>query len=367
MGGRARKLAPWLLLAAAARVARGRTAGATPRGASTPGQPSSAQDRHAAPEAAAREAGRGRHADTPAEIPLRGWRDILIRSTKEFRDDQASLVAAGVTFYALLALFPGLGALVALYGLFADTGQAREHLQALSGILPPDALVLIGDQMVRIAAAREGGLSLAFFAGLALSIWSANGATKAVIVALNIAYEEKETRPFFRRTGLSLAFTLGGLAFAILAIAILALPAAVDAYVGAGAAWIVRGFGWLVLAVALMAGIALLYRYGPSRDNVKWRWISWGSLAVILGWAAVSAAFSIYVGNFAHYDRTYGSLGAVIGLMMWTYLSCQIVLFGAELNSEIEHQTLKDTTVGPDRPMGERGAVMADTVGTAQG
>jgi membrane protein len=310
--------------------------------------------------------GRGRTATSPLRIPLRGWKDILIRTRKEFTDDEVPLIAAGVAFFTLLALFPGLAAFVALYGLFADVAEAQHHLQVLAPILPAGATRFIGDQMVRLAAAQKGGLSLTFAAGLLTSIWSANGAVKAMMTGLNVAYEEEERRGIVHRTLTSLVFTLGLLVFGLAAITLLGAGPFVETYLGRHAALVVNLTSWPILLVALGLGLALLYRYGPSRDPARFEWISWGSAAALLLWLGVSALFSLYVGNFAHYGKTYGSLGAVIGFMMWCWLSSLVVLVGAELNSEVEHQTAVDTTVGPRRPMGARDARMADTVGAAQ-
>jgi membrane protein len=370
------KAAPFLVLAGIALMPRSaRAPGPQPRrrlpppraGAEAPTDRGPQRTRSTTDPSEALDASRGRLAEAPHEIPRKGWKDILIRTWKEFQDDQIPLVSAGVTFYALLAIFPALGAVVALYGLFADVAEAQRHLQLLSGFLPADALRFFGEQMVRISAAQTGGLSLAFAGGLLLSIWSANGAMKAIITAMNIAYDEKEKRRFAARTLTSLTFTVGFLLFAVAAIAVIAAPGAIERVMGATTAMMFRLITWPSIVVLLGIGLALVYRFGPSRDDVKWRWISWGSAAALLGWVVMSAAFSLYVSGFAHYDKTYGPLGAVIGFMMWVYFSSQVVLLGAELNSEIEHQTVKDTTVGPDRPLGERGAVMADTVGAQQG
>jgi membrane protein len=319
------------------------------------------------PSARGREVERGRLAAAPAEIPKRGWKDILLRTRKEFSKDQIPLISAGVTFYALLALFPGVAAFVSLYGLFADVGEAQRHLAALEFLLPPTAVAFIGEQMVRLASASEGGLSLAFAAGLLTAIWSANGAVKALILGLNIAYEETERRGLVRRTIVSLGFTVGFLLFLMTTLGMFAARPAVEALMGPDAGRTFALLSWPVVILALIAGLALLYRYGPSRDPVQWKWISWGSVGVIIVWLAASALFSIYVNNFAHYDKTYGPLGAAIGLMMWVYVSTIVVLAGAELNAEIEHQTTLDTTVGAPQPMGLRRAKMADTVGAAQG
>jgi membrane protein len=365
-----RKAAPLLLLAGVALMPRAARR-ATPPASERPPAPPAGDDRapatrSEAPAEAAAERGRGRQADSPHEIPPRGWKDILIRTWKEFREDQIPLVAAGVTFYALLALFPALAAFVGLYGLVADVADAREHLHILSYVLPGEAVKFLGGEMVRIAEANTGGLSLAFLGGLLLAVWSADGAMRAIIAALNIAYEETEERSLIRKTLVSLGFTVGVLLASVIAVLVLAAPAAMKPFVGEGPAAV---FAWIsrpLLVALLGVGLALLYRFGPSRDEMKWRWLSWGSAACLVLWIAASAAFSAYVANFGHYEKTYGSLGAAVGLMMWIYVSTQVVLFGAELNSEIEHQTMKDTTVGPPRPLGQRGAKMADTVGAAQ-
>ena len=309
---------------------------------------------------------RGRAAETPSQIPKAGWKDILIRTWKEFSDDQIAMISAGVTFYTLLAIFPGIGAFVGLYGLLADVSDAQRHLQMLSAILPGGVITLVGDQMIRAAAGKAGGLSMAALGGLALSIWSANGAMKAVITGLNVAYDEHERRGFFRKTATSLGFTLGFLAFILGAVAVLAVQAGLDSHRGPRTAMTFAAIAWPLVLLGLISGLALLYRYGPSRDRVQWRWISWGSVIVALAWVATSTLFSAYVANFGRFDKTYGPLGAVIGFMTWTWISSLVVLLGAELNSEIEHQTAKDTTTGPPQPLGRRGAVMADTIGEAQ-
>jgi membrane protein len=378
-----RKMAPLLVLAGVALMPRragpARTRPADGRPAAKPPEPEPEQNpaqalsdsetpaRHTTDPAEMHDPARGRQANSPQEIPARGWKDILLRTRKEFGEDQIPLVAAGITFYSLLAMFPALGSFVALYGLFADVAQAQQHLQTLSVVLPPDALRFLGEQMVRISGAREGGLSLAFLGGLALSLWSANGAMKAMITALNIAYDETEKRNFFKKILTSLSFTIGFLLFGICAIGVIAAPPAIERFVGPQAATMFRWITWPLLLASLGVGLALLYRFGPSRHRAKWTWISWGSGAALVLWVAASAAFSIYVANFAHYEKTYGSLGAAIGFMMWIYVSSQVILLGAELNSEIEHQTVKDTTAGPEKPLGARGAVMADTVGAKQG
>jgi membrane protein len=292
--------------------------------------------------------GAGRMARTPLQIPLQGWKEILVRTYKEFTEDQIPMIGAGVSFYTLLAIFPGLAAFVAVYGLFSDVAQAQHHLQMLSIILPGSALTFFGDQMIRMAEAQKGGLSLTFIVGLLTAIWSANGAVKALMTGLNIAYEVHETRNIVRKTLTSFAFTLGFMLFGTAVIAVLGAGPAAEAYLGHHAAFMLNLISWPILLVAMGIGIALLYRFGPSRGPVRFEWISPGSLAALILWIAVSALFSLYVGNFAHYDKTYGSLGAVVGFMMWNWLTNVIVLAGAELNAEVEAQTTGRPS-GPSR------------------
>lgn len=328
--------------------------------------PTPEQARHVDPAIAIAETDRGRDAAHPLHFPLAGWLDVLNRTFKEIGQDNLPLVAAGVTFYTLLALFPALGAFVALYGLFSDVGTARAQLDALSMILPPEVLKFVGDEMIRIAGSRPAGLSLTFAFSLLLSVWFANGATKAVFLGLNIAYEEREKRQFFTLTFTSLAFTIGAVLFGILMLtALLAAPAAA-AFLGREAEIVISIVRWPILAVAIAGGLSLLYRFGPSRRRAKWRWINVGGGVVTLLLIAASIGFSYYIGHFANYGRTYGSLGAVIAFMIWTWVSTFIVLVGAELNAEMEHQTAHDSTIGPERPLGQRGALMADTLGAAR-
>ena len=321
-----------------------------------------------APAAAERaEPGRGRDAASPADIPPRGWRDVLARTWAEFGRDRIMSVAAGVTFFALLALFPAIGAFVSLYGLFADVHQAEHQLRLLRGIVPPGVIEFVGGEMKRIAAAHSGGLGLAFGISLLISLWSANGAVKALFDGLNVAYEERESRGLVKLNLISLAFTLGGLVFVALALsAVVVAPVLMHVLHldRVGGAWLAE-LRWPVLLLITVGLISLIYAFGPSRTRPRWSWITWGGTFAAVLWVGASLLFSWYVANFAHYDKTYGSLGAVVGFMTWIWYSTIIVLFGAELNSELEHQTAVDTTVGAPKPMGARGAKMADTLGEA--
>ncbi|CAN5342279.1 hypothetical protein BH09PSE2_BH09PSE2_03690 [soil metagenome] len=318
--------------------------------------------------AEALEPDRGRAAGSPLAIPAKGWKDVLARTWKEFNDDQVAAVAGGVTFFGLLALFPAVAAFVSLYGLFADVAKAREQLRLLAGFLPHDILAFVGDEMVRIAGGEHATLGLTFTVSLLFSLWSANGAVKALFHGLNIAFEERETRGIVKLNLVSLAFTLGAIVFSLLAVgAVVVAPVALG-YLGLDAgAHALALLRWPVLMLILVGGLSLIYRYGPSRSQPRWRWLTPGGIVAALLWVGASLLFSWYVANFAHYDRTYGSLGAVIGFMFWLWYSMIIVLFGAELNAELEHQTAVDTTTGAPLPLGQRGAKMADTLGAVRG
>lgn len=316
---------------------------------------------------------RGRRASTPSEIPARGWKDVLLRVYENLDEHRVIAIAAGVTFYVILAIVPAIAAFVALYGLFADPNTIGRHLNALSDIMPGGALDIVGEQMGRIAAQGNRTLGFAFVIGLAVSLWSANSGMKALFDALNVVYGEREKRGFIRLNAISLTFTLGALAIILLAIvAVVVLPVALNYFgnylgIAAATAWLLTVARWPLLLVAVSLAIAVIYRYGPSREQAQWHWISWGSAFAAIAWLAASFLFSWYAENFANYNKTYGSLGAAIGFMTWIWMSTIVVLIGAELNAETEHQTVRDTTTGAAKPMGARGARMADTVGAARG
>lgn len=312
----------------------------------------------------ARESGRGRDAEKPTEIPALGWKDILYRVKDEISEDRIGTIAAGTTFFILLALFPALGALVSLYGLVADPATINEHVNDLRGYVPDAMLDLIGGELQRLEA-RKSSLGVGFAIGLVLALWSANSGIKAVFDALNVAYDETEKRGFFKLLMVSGLFTLGALLFFILVLNVVIGVPLVLKYLPLGPAGdiLVSVLPPLVLFVVAIVAIAVLYRYGPSRRQAQWRWITPGSIATASVWVVGSALFSFYLARFADYSATYGSLGAAIGAMMWIYISLWIVLVGAELNAEIEHQTATDTTVGPEKPLGTRGASMADRIG----
>jgi membrane protein len=316
----------------------------------------------------AREPARGRGAATPAQIPWRGWTDILWRTSTEIQEHRLLALAAGVVFYGLLALFPAITALVSLYGLFAKASTIQQHLDFLSSFMPNAVVDIVDEQIGRVAAKGDVKLGLGFAIGLGLALWSANAGMKSMMDALNIVYEEDEKRGFLKLNLISLGFTVAAILSVLLAVgAIVAFPL-VFARLGipSMAGFVVEVGRWPVLALGILFALAVLYRYGPSRREPKWKWVSVGSVFAAVFWLAGSAAFSYYLAKYAHYDATYGSLGTGIGLMMWMWMTAIVVLVGGELNSEIEHQTALDTTEGRAKPLGARGATMADTVGATQ-
>ncbi|MDP9103639.1 MAG: YihY/virulence factor BrkB family protein [Pseudomonadota bacterium] len=278
-------------------------------------------------------------ADAPHRIPARGWRRIAVNTWNEANADQIPQAAGGVTFFALLSIFPAMAAFVSLYGLFADAGQVPHHLAILAGILPRSALSFVSDEMTRLAGGKHPALGVAFALGLIISLLSANGAVKALFNGLNTAYEVREQRGLIQLNLISLTFTLGGLFFVLVTFGLMVAGPAVLRMFGwqGGLDPLLIGVArWPAMFLASMISLSLLYRFGPSRSRARWRWVTPGSLFATFGWLAVSMGFSWYVGNFGHYERTYGSLGAVIGFMTWLWLSMIVVLAGAELNSEIE-------------------------------
>ena len=281
---------------------------------------------------------RAQEAHTPQDIPARGWREVAGRVYEEIGKDRVAAVAAGVTFYGLLALFPMIGAFVSLYGLVADPASINAHLAAMSQVLPGGAVEVIGDQVKRIASQPGGRLGFSFLAGLAVSLWSANAGVKAMFDALNVAYGVSEKRSFLALNAQSLAFTLGAmLALAAALLAMVAVPAMLKwAALGEGAEWALSLARWPLLLALVATGLAALYRYGPCREDVEWAWLTPGAIMASAVWLAASVAFSWYAANFGSYNETYGSLGAVIGFMTWMWISATIVLAGAELNAETE-------------------------------
>ena len=311
---------------------------------------------------------RGRHAKSPAEIPVQGWKDILLRVYGNVGDHRILALAAGMTYYSILAIFPALAALVAIYGFFSDPGSISKHLDVISGFVPGGAIEIAREQLTRVATKGDRTLGLTFMIGLFISLWSANAAMKSLFDTLNIVYGEQEKRGFVKLNAISLSFTVAAIAFVLIALAtVVVVPVILDyVWLSNIAELVIRWARWPVLFVAVALALACVYRFGPSREAPRWRWLTWGSIAATMMWLVASALFSFYAANFGTFNATYGSLGAAIGFMTWLWISAIVILLGAELNAEMEHQTARDTTTGAPQPMGARGAKMADTVGAAR-
>ncbi|WGD53898.1 YihY/virulence factor BrkB family protein [Bradyrhizobium sp. CB1650] len=316
---------------------------------------------------AAAQPGRGRASKSPLAIPWAGWKDIAWRTYRRIDDDRLLATAGGVVFFGLLAIFPAVTALVSSYGLFADPSTISANLQTMAMMLPEGAFQIVEDQVARVVSKGNTALGATFLFGLVLAVWSANAGVKSIFDALNVAYEEREKRSFLRLNLVSLAFTVGGIAALLMMVGtVVAFPLALD-HLGLApeSKLIVALARWPLLFVILLIALAVLYRFAPNRDAPRWEWLSIGAVTAAVLWIAGSAMLSWYLSEFANYSATYGSLGAAIGLMMWMWVSAIVIMFGAELNSEIERQTLRDTTTGRPEPLGSREAVSADTVGAA--
>ncbi|MDU9006946.1 YihY/virulence factor BrkB family protein [Sedimentitalea todarodis] len=307
---------------------------------------------------------RGRHAQNPSEIPATGWRDVLWRVYTGTSDNNIFLVAGGVTFYLLLAVVPGLAAFVSLFGLFADPVAISEHIASLRGVLPSEGIKLLQSELDALLLQERGTLTFGFLLSYVFTFWITNNSVKAMLGALNVAYDEIEKRSFIQLTLASFAFTLAAMATVIVILTAIATIQVTNSAESPLHSSVLRILQWPVLMIMVALGLAVLYRYGPSRSSPKWRWVSWGSTLATVVWIASSFAFTMYLENFANYNATYGSLGALVGFLFWVWISVLIVIVGASLNAEMERQTAKDTTDPPDQEMGKRGAVVADTLGT---
>jgi membrane protein len=304
-------------------------------------------------------------ARSPWAIPLAGWKEVALRSFREASDDNVGLIAAGVAFYGFLALVPLLGAVVLSYGLIAEPATVLRNMQGLTSVMPADAAKLIGEQLMNVVETSSGKKGVGVLLALTLALFGARNGAGSVITALNVAYEEKEKRGFVAVNLLALGITCAAVAVAIFALIAIAALGHLEALMpGAPGAMLVLGkiLSYVLLGCGGAAVAATLYRYGPSREKARWTWITPGSLFAALCWLLLTLGFGIYVSEFGNYNATYGSLGAVVVMLTWLYLSSYVLLFGAELNSELEHETAADTTDGAAEPMGVRGAWAADNV-----
>lgn len=314
------------------------------------------------------DSGRGRTAESPRDVPKKGWLDILARTKHELDQDHLSIVAAGIAFYWFLAFVPALGAVLSIYAFIADPAQVSEHLNILAQVAPSEIIPLLKEQLSRLAAENKAA-GISAVVSLLLALYGSSKAATALIQGLNITYSEEEKRGFLKLQAMALLLTLGGVVGAVAAIGLVAvLPSLLHhlhlgraAEIGAAIA------RWPILIGGFMFALAVVYRYAPSRDEPKWKWVSWGAAVATGLWVLGSAVFSLYASTFGHYEKTYGSLGALVVFLFWLFLTAYVILIGAELNSEMERQTKKDTTSGPPAPLGQRHAYSADTVGPARG
>jgi membrane protein len=289
----------------------------------------------------------------------------VVRVWKEIGSDHVTLVSAGLAMYALLAVFPGLAAAVSLYGMFATPRDVISHMQAFAGVLPPGTWEIFSQQLQSVAGHQPHTLTIAAMTGLAIALWGAKSGMSSLMTATNIAYTEDEKRGFFRQLLVSLLFTIVAIVgFLVVLLLGVAIPLVLQ--VLGTQSWlqvVIGALRWALLWMIAVLGLALIYRYAPARHRARWQWVSWGSVIAATLWLLGSLAFAFYVRTFGTYGKTYGALGGVVVLLMWFYLSSFFVVLGAEINAEMERQTRRDTTEGPEAPLGRRGAYAADTVG----
>lgn len=307
---------------------------------------------------------RGRHAEQPGQVPVRGWKDVAVRLKGQLKEDDVPLLAAGVAFFTLLALVPALVALVSVYGLVADPSDVQRLTEDALQAAPTEVQDLVTAQLDSVVNSQPSGLRVGAIVGVVVALWSASSGMQHLMGALTLAYDETDDRKFFRLRGAALALTIGSVLVFGLALAGMVAPNALDDSGAQGTARAVLLVArWFVLAVIAMVALSVLYRFAPDRDAPRWRWVSPGAVLATVVAVVASIAFSIYTANFGKYNETYGALGAIVVLMLWLYLIAYAVILGAELNCELERQTVADTTRGPARSLGERGAYAADTIG----
>ena len=306
----------------------------------------------------------GEQAALPTQIPAKGWLQVTKRAFKESSVDNVGILAGGVAYFAFISIFPALIAGISLYGLVADPATIAKQGAGVVAALPQEAQPLIRDQLTSIASTSGGALGFSLIVSIVLALWTASGGTGNLMAAINIAYDEDETRNFFKRRGTALVLTFGAIIFVLLTLALVAVvPALLNALnLGTLINLLVQVVRWVLLVVLVIIALAVVYRVAPDRDAPQFKWTSVGALVAAGLWVLGSVAFSLYVNNFGSYNKTYGALAGVVILLLWLYLTSYIVLLGAEINAESEKQTKQDTTKGPASPMGERGAEAADTL-----
>jgi len=307
--------------------------------------------------------GSGRQADDPREIGGAGWKAIALRTKEQFKSDNVTILAAGVAFYLLLALAPALVAMLAVYGTISDPADVGSHLDEVSGALPADMRDLLDEQLRTAASASPSELGIGLVVGLVAAVLGASKGARSMVQALNVAYDEEESRGFLKLRLLALGITAAGLVVIVASLLALTVVPAIGERLGDGYGVVASILRWPLLAAVMATALAAIYRYAPDRNNPRWRWVTPGALAALVIWLLGSVGFTIYADRFGSFGETYGALGAVVVLMLWLFLTAMAVLVGAEVNGEAERQTTKDTTIGPPRRLGQRRAYVADTVG----
>ncbi len=311
----------------------------------------------------------GRDAENPVQIPARGWWQVIKRAKEQLDTDHIQIVSAGIAFYFFLSIFPILATAVSIYGLITDPSEAETQIAGLAKVLPANLHDTVAQILRNLSSQSGGSLGWGVVLGIIVSIWSAKKGTTALVTGLNIAYDEKENRSFLRLTLITLGLTLGAIISGFLVLGLVAGFPAVSSLLGlpSGVESAVNILRWPIVACMIVVMLGALYKYAPDRDPAKWEWVSIGSIAATLLWLVGSILFSVYIENFAKFGKTYGSFSAVVTLMLWLFLTAYIILLGAEINSESEHQTARDSTQGPDEPIGQRGAYHADHVADGTG
>lgn len=308
---------------------------------------------------------RGRDAKSPTEIPASGWKDTLMRVKNEVKTDRLSMVSAAMAYYILFAFVPAITSTVLIYAWVSDPKEIAGHLDKVSPFIPQEIQTMLNEQLGNLSSTAPTALGVSAIVALAIALWSASKGSKAIMDAMNIIYDQEEKRGFIKLNLMALGMTLLGAVIGVLAIgAIIVVPVVINLFnLGGTTEIIATAVSWFALLALFTFYLSFTYRFAPSRDKAKWKWVSWGSVIAAVLFAAASALFSWYAKEFGNFNKTYGSLGAIIVLMMWFYISSFVVLLGGEINAELEHQTMRDTTKGSEKPMGSRGATMADTVG----
>lgn len=314
------------------------------------------------------DSGRGRDATDPGEIPVAGWKDVLLRVRRRVAQDNLSIIAAGVALYAVIATFPGLIALTGVYGVIFDPSDSREvseQLDFLRAQLQPEATYLLVTLLRGLAESDRSRLGFGIAGGAAVTLWGASLALRALIRALNVAYGETEKRSFVERNGVALLLTLGAIAVAsCIGLTLMSVPVLTHWFLlDPLVLRFVYYARWPVVGVTFWLSLLVFYRFGPSRTHARWSWVSWGAFFATGLWLSASGILGWYVAGSRSYHQAYGSIGVVVLVLAWFLVSSFCVLLGAEINAELERQTRRDTTVGSEKPFGARGAIAADTLG----